>query len=433
MNKKFDSKKLGWGNGESTLFLLYSENGTWEVLDYEYDYERIHEECGGRCYYISRSGNSGSGFIKKFGRLIPVGYYRVDTVYNEHHSPIEVGEDIKLMLPYVTHEERKEETLYNYPVVIMQGCRTIIYVGFYTNMNEVLDLLLRGEDLIQEPQILRRSFVNPEDLWERQKDEEINFFNLFGERSYNPWEFATELLEDYIVYPSDDRIHRIFHIAKSKSGKFVSISRIANTYYAREFLEEDPCEKVTHPFYGWEIEEPNLLYKLQEKQVYIVGWKDRATEYMRKTDQVARFLTEEEAKGFKKRIKALLENEPRYVEYELEIPKMRFFMKEKEDCKAVWKGISSKVRSEVFCELKYFLSDFNTQKVLEVIPDEMVIKKEDSWNAGNCIPGTEEFANRCFPGKLEITAKQLKRYAGNRNVMRVLKYIAEREGFLEKG
>ena len=72
----------------------------------EYDYERIHEECGGRCYYISRSGNSGSGFIKKFGRLIPVGYYRVDTVYNEHHSPIEVGEDIKLMLPYVTHEER---------------------------------------------------------------------------------------------------------------------------------------------------------------------------------------------------------------------------------------------------------------------------------------------------------------------------------------
>ncbi len=60
---------LGWGSGETDLFLAPSEGGSVELLDYEYDYEKIHQMCGGRLYYRSWSGCSGTGYIRKWARL----------------------------------------------------------------------------------------------------------------------------------------------------------------------------------------------------------------------------------------------------------------------------------------------------------------------------------------------------------------------------
>ena len=111
MAKRKDNRVyLGWGEGGTDLFLNPTEFGSFELLDYEYDTKKIHSIGGGRVTYESRSGLSGSGFLNRLGTLIPVGYWRVDTVYLEQY-PLCVDEenDLKVMIPYQKHEEDKKE------------------------------------------------------------------------------------------------------------------------------------------------------------------------------------------------------------------------------------------------------------------------------------------------------------------------------------
>ena len=61
------------------------------VLDFEYDGSELHERCGGKTYYTSRSGLSGAGYLENLGTLMPLGRYRVDTVTNEHQSFVSIG------------------------------------------------------------------------------------------------------------------------------------------------------------------------------------------------------------------------------------------------------------------------------------------------------------------------------------------------------
>ena len=60
---------------------------------------------------------------------------------------------------------------------------------------------------------------------------------------------------------------------------------------------------------------------------------------------------------------------------------------------------------------------------MEEIPDDLVISIQDSLDAGNCQPGTESFRDQYFPGKTETTAGELKKFASNKDVIRVLLYM----------
>ena len=149
--KKFE---CSWGHGSTDLFLLL-EGKTPKILDVEFDHNKLHAICGGRTTFVSRSGNSGSGFLSKLGSLIPVGLWRVDTRHNHDYQffmPVGkiideyVEEDVLVAIPYVSHEEDKRETLEDNPVVIKVG-RTVIYCDFYTNFTATLKAVLLGEDL----------------------------------------------------------------------------------------------------------------------------------------------------------------------------------------------------------------------------------------------------------------------------------------------
>lgn len=415
---------LSWGNGGTELFLAPCDGGL-EVLDYEYDTNRIHEMCGGKCYYTSCSGCSGAGFIEKYDVLTHVGYYRVDTVHNEFQYPVEVAEGINLMLPYVSHQSDKGETLSNYPVVIMVGEDTIIYCGFFTNMNEVLATLLSGETLKQTPRILKRTFVNTKSYWRDETEVELKFYNLFG-HSFYPWEFATELLKDYTVYYPEERIYSIFRLSKTEDGKLVRTSRICQTLYATELLKEDPCEKLDTPFNGWELAETNMVYKVRENQVYIVGWELASDAYQKKVERITRFIPNSEAEEFKNFVMEHLPSS-KYVEFELTVPKLLFFLNKEKQFANVRKGIATKVREDAFAAAKQFIADFNDKQILEAIPDDLIITLEDSYTSGNCKPGTQAFVDKYFPGKTETTAGELKKHADNWNVMRIFRYIATRD------
>lgn len=424
-NRRNNNIELSWGSGCTDLFLAPCEDGGLQLLDYEFDFDRIHEMCGGRCYYQSCSGASGAGYIEKYASLTRVGYYRVDTVHNEFQYPEKLNDEISIMLPYSSHESDKRKTLETNPVVIMIGDNTIIYCGFYTNMNEILATLLSGQELQQEPNILKRNFVNTKSYWKSSREVELKFYSMF-KRSYYPWEFATDLLKDCTVYYPNERIHNIFRISTCEDGTLVRTTRIGQTLYATEVLKSDPYENVTEPISGWELAETNLLYKVRESEVYIVGWELAQKAYDKVVERVARFIPSSEAEEFKKFIREHLPSE-KFVEYEVTVPKLLFFLNTEKQFAAIRKGIAKKVREDVFSAAKQFVNDFNDRQILDAIPDELVITIEDSWNSGNCQPGTQAFVDKYFPGKTETTAGELKKHADNWNVMRIFRYIATRD------
>ena len=143
-----------WGNGYTDLFLSL-DGKTPKILDVESDHNKLHEMCGGRTTFVSRSGNSGEGFFDQLGSLIPVGLWRVDTRHNHDYQFFTsvgkiideyVEEDVLVAIPYVSHEEDKRETLEDNPAVIKVG-RTVIYCDFYTNFAQTLKAVLLGEGL----------------------------------------------------------------------------------------------------------------------------------------------------------------------------------------------------------------------------------------------------------------------------------------------
>lgn len=124
--------------------------------------------------------------------------------------------------------------------------------------------------------------------------------------------------------------------------------------------------------------------------------------------------------------------EVKYADYEVYVPKMSFLFNKKEIFDDVRKGISKKVRKDVIASARQYIKQYNEKQLVEAIPDDFVIKFEDSLASGNCQPGTEDWVNEHFPGKKSISAGELKKFKDNWNVMRVLRYVAQREGFSAK-
>lgn len=428
MERRNNNKRIEvrWGGGDTTLFFA-PHDGSVELLDYEYDYEWIHEECGGMLYYQSRSGASGAGYIEKTEKLVPVGFYRVDTAYNDWHCPVGLTDEVSIMLPYVSHERDKKDTLEKYPVVIIVGKTTIIYCGFYTNMNEILRKVLSGEKMGFEPRILKRKFfnTNPYHYWIYEEVVELEFYNLFG-YSFYPWEFVTAILEDYKVQYPEELVYRIFHLSTSSDGKLVRTVRIGQQLYAVEALDTDPLEKG-ESIPGWETADTHIMYKVRENDVYIVGWELAKEAYEKKVERIARFFPEAEGEEFKNFAKNSIPS-VKYIEFELNVPKLLFFMYKGEQLAKVRKGIAHKVTQDAFSTAHQYVADFNDRQVLEAVPDNLVITLNDSYAAGNCQPGTQAFVDKFFPGKTETTAGELKKYADNWNVMRIFRLIAKRDG-----
>ncbi len=425
MKKNID---VSWGGGGTDLFLAPSEDGTFQLLDYEYDLEKIHEICGGRCYYQSRSGNSGAGYIERWASLTKVGYYRVDTAYNdsEFQYPEKIDDNISIMLPYATHESDKRATLTDNPVVIMIGGDTIIYCAFYANMTDVLKTVLAGKSLEKKPSVLSRQFVDTSSCW--TEEIEIKFYNFFG-RSFYPWEFANAngRLKKFELFSPGERLYEIFHFNKCEDGTLVNTTKIGQTIYAKSILWTDPLEnlKSAETMSGWEFAETNMVYRLRKNEVYVVGWQLAKNAYEKIVKRLCRFIPLE-ANEFRNYVTANMDY-GQFVEFEITVPKILFYLNPEKQFENVRKGIAKKVREDVFSTAKLFLEEINDKKILEAFPDDMVIKIEDSWESGNCKPGTQAFVNEYFPGQTQIEASELKKYAENNYVMRIFRYIAKRD------
>ena len=424
-----------WGEGGTDLFLNPTESGSFELLDYEYDTQKIHSIGGGRVIYESNSRLTGNGFIKKLGTLIPVGFWRVDTACHDHYpDSVDFDNDIKVMIPYKTHEEDKSKTLRDYPVVILWGKERIVYCKF-EQLTKILKKILQGNFLEEGGTVLKKKFLRAIPYAKRIPETvKLEFYNLWGWKLPYPWpwEFADELLENFKLEPrygaDTKEVLDVLRIVRDKNGDLIRYCYISRERYAEEIVPEEAFFNGEAFIKGWDIGGTYTLYQVRNHDVHIVVWASLKKELPEIIDRFACRYPKEEAdliRGMLK--KEITDND--YEEYELSVNKLLFFGDEEQWFKEAKKGLKRKLRRSVSYAIKNKLKDRNNQKILEEIPDEMVISIQDSLNSGNCRIGTENFRNQYFPGKTETTAGELKKFASNnKDVMRVLLYMYHKKG-----
>lgn len=426
MTKKIN---VAWGEGGTDLFLNPTESGSFELLDYEYDTQKIHSIGGGRVTYESQSGLTGNGFINRLGTLIPVGYWRVDTVYHDQY-PVSVDKenDLKVMIPYQTHESDKDSTLQNYPVVILWGEDKIVYCEF-KQLTKILKKIFLGEFSEEGGRDLKKKFLRSTPYAKKDPEEvKLRFYNLWGwKRPYPwPWEFVPALLHDFQLWQRGGvhEVISVLHIAKDMDGHFVRYCSITGMEYGTEIVPDEVLLKGETPIKGWELGKPYTMYRVRNDDVHIVAWAPIKKELPRIIESFARRYPKVEAdliRGLPEKMDNPYEE---YEEYELSVNKLLFFGDEEKWFKEAQNGLKRKLRKSVAYNINSVLADRKNQEILEEIPDDLVISIQDSLDAGNCQPGTEAFRNQYFPGKTETTAGELKKFASNnKDVMRVLLYM----------
>lgn len=167
------------------------------MLDYEYDGKELHERCGGKTYYTSRSGFSGAGYLMNLGALMPLGSYRVDTARNDFQYFISTGKvlgeygddcDIQVAVPYTAHTEDKTEILGDYPTVVKFKGK-IVYCDFFRNFADVLKTAFLRKELPEGGRCILKKTFSGIGYYGRILEEEVSmeFYDLCSmDRTPNP-------------------------------------------------------------------------------------------------------------------------------------------------------------------------------------------------------------------------------------------------------
>lgn len=268
----FQRHNVSWGGGETDLFIRVNSEGNLDLLDYQYDYQALHQEFGGKNYYQSRSAGSGNGYLENLGDLIPVGFYRVDTRWPLSYSK-EIGEGWDLMLPYHKNQEDKEETLEKNPVVLRRGDQ-ILFVRFKELVN-VLPKLLDGgfkggiNHYSDRCQILKRRFAAKEVMF--------RVYDLYNSGNAN---FESEVLSfmEYLI-PNEARakirskLNKLFKFIEDDLGIF-EIVEINGRLYKGDRLEASPLEDPDFLPSGWEPIDKRVAWKRYGTDIKLVCWKE---------------------------------------------------------------------------------------------------------------------------------------------------------------
>ena len=434
---------FGWGGGMTNLY-LHIQDGKPSILDCEHDREELFKLCGGgETTYVSCSGCTGSGYLNSLGMLMPLGIYRTDTTYNNEQWFVSLGttkkgKEIEVAVPYASHQEEKADLLQTYPTVIKVG-DTIIYCDFEKNFVEILTKLFSGEEIPETldthmtyswprgRRTLKKIFTAINSYGDAcEREEVLDFYNLcYIDETPNPWEFYCQGLSTYGVENYTERIFQLLSVEKLSDGTFVKTFKINNEKYRGEILDGNPLEtgKLTA---GWQRLADDVLVRFYNKnnEVHLVAYASAQEMYGKLARRFANRMGENE-----EFVSFVSEHRGEYVEFELIVPKFMYALNKATYLTEVRKGLAKKVKEDVTWQVRQWINKVNDQAILEAIPDDMVVTIDDSLDAGNCRPGTEDFINRFFPGQTQATARELKKHESNYNVMRIFRYLATKGRF----
>ncbi len=429
---------VAFGQGTSDLFLSIEDNEP-RLLSYEYNADELHDKCGGRQYYWSRSGCSGAGFFVNLGDLLTIGLYRVDITYNSEQlfAPIGKdpdGEEVLVAVPYASHTEDLDRYLRTYPTVIKVGS-AIFYCDFYRNLLDVLQAVLAGKNIIFEilegrmygKYILRqKELTNVLDWDVREENLQIQFFNMSCIREKelpDPWEFFSEELSPYMVTTQPEHIFQLLGVEKLEDGTFVRTRWINGAKYRGKILPGDPL--VTGNLTaGWKkvVDDVLVRYYDQDNEVHLVAYNS----FKASREKVARRFATHLGENEEFVSSVCSHDEATYEEFELVVPKALYLLDSGNYIDQVRKGLAKKVRADVKNRVRQWARRMEDKAILEEIPDDRLVTVDDSLEAGNCLPGTEAFVQKFFPGRSSVKAEELKKYADNYSVMRIFRYLAGR-------
>lgn len=430
--------EVSWGSGSSDLFLQI-ENKKLVILDYEYDTNRLHELCGGYNYYSSRSGASGAGYFTNLGSLLPLGTYRTDTVHNDWQCFLPIGKInntvVSVAIPYESHLRDKDNLLnYSSPTIIKFGT-TVVYCDFYRNFIDLLSLILSGEDLPDKYELKKDGYIYPcrghhtmtkifskINVWNAPVEDlvTLEFYNFCSmEKTPNPWEFLSGDLSEYSASTSEEVMYRLLGVEQLTDDTFARVLRFDTRSFRGSLIHGDPLEtgELTA---GWKRLADDVIIRYYDKSnsVHLVSYELAKVAYEKMVRRLAYRLGEGD-----EFIKYVSNSESKYVEYELEIPKVLWLIDQNGRLAELRKGLAAKVRKDVYGRARSWIDHVNDKAILEVAPDDFIITIEDSLDAGNCLPGTERFISEYFPGRTSCTVGELKKYSDNYNVMRIFRHL----------
>ena len=426
--------EYSWGHGFTDLFLYLEDRQTPQIFDAEFDCNELHAMCGGRTTHTSRSWLQGEGFLERLGSLIPVGTWRVDTKWNdEFQNFVSIGTppympDVTVAIPYVSHEENKEKTLRDHPVVIKYGMR-IFYCEFYTNFTDTLKLILSGgilpeyEDDRRVKKTLRKTFTKSE-WYTKEVEVEIDFYNLFQSpsdiRTPNPWEFFHNELSSFKVGNDQDRIFDLLSVRKMEDGHFCRLTKIGRQKYRGELLENNPLEtgELTA---GWQRRAKDVLIRYyNNEKVHLLAYASKEV-YTKKINRIAQKMGEGEE--FVKFLESTYQGE--YEKFEQLVPKALYMLDSTNIIAGIRKDLANKISENVRYMVRQWIFQATDESLLDAIPEDLVISVDDYRRMNNYLPDIESLVSEYFSEKTELTAKDLKEYAAdNCDVMRVFRGLA---------
>lgn len=435
--KKF-KYDYSWGHGYTDLFLLL-EGQTPKILDVESDRNELHAMCGGRTTYVSRSGDSGEGFLTQLGQLIPIGSWRVDTRHNHDYQFFasvgrtidEYEEEVLVAIPYVSHEENKQDTLKKHPVVIKVG-RKVIYCDFFINFVQTLKAVLLGGDLpefegcrkVKKTFQKTFTFVNEDewgDIWTEEENFEIEFYNLSqNKETPNPWSFFREELVKYQIFYRQPRIFELLGVEQLPDGKFVGAINIDGTKYRGKTLDGNPLEtgELTA---GWQRVSEDVLIRFYNNEAHLLAYTSKEA-YAKKALRLANKMNQgEELIEFLKSA-----HQEEYEEFELLVPKALYMLDGTNLIAKIRKDLANKIKENFHRTIWNLIGQVTDEKLLESIPDNLAIYADDYRRINNWFSDIEDLINKYFSaGQTEVSAKNLKEYAAdNWDVMRVFRCLA---------
>lgn len=283
-----EERNFVWGDGQVALFIAPTQSGSFELLDCRFreDREKLHEICGSQSN-VSRTGWSGSEYIKDLGSLTHVGGYRTDISDIDFYNQEEIFPDVEIMFPYDWYGDKKTP-LEESPVVIIKWERpiSIIFCPYGPKLWKTLELLSDGKMPTEAPEYLTKEFVRYSD--EKRELLKIEFYDLLDYRAnHKPWEFVLNQLPSCFFPAPRTELEKQMQIHITKAGNVVTLQKIGGKYFGCDIQPLELLLRGKLQIPGWESAGANLYYKVGKEKVTLLPFF-KAEEYWKRVDRLLR-------------------------------------------------------------------------------------------------------------------------------------------------
>lgn len=384
MSKRID---VNYGGGQDDVFLSLSDK---KLYSYEKDAVEMHAKYGGKQYYQSLSGLSGSGFFTNAYDLVKFGYYRTDTKSPHQHKEIvsfnTTNRDYSTIFGYLPQASHQGISLHC-PAILTDGqCMAIIWPRadniteflsdwqkvkeeaekttfsfYYPNKTEPIkrEYLLLNKNCNKRPVIDPRRFIDLR--WEQQQTNQT-FQNWYDE---NPGQ--TEEIRFF---------EQMFRV-KFAYGNFHHMTSFGLCTHRFSY---DDVRSENFNYNGWLYAGQDLWYR-----------RDPQNDL-----QIQAFMITE-----RKRKSEFLSN---HIDFEKNINIYEWFSKDIIE----WQiDFRTDINKKEKADIAYHAGIDQLKTQMAIANPAVTVSIDDSIKAGNCQPGTENFIKKFVLKEVNTIAELL--------------------------